>query len=261
MRSVDLLGVRVDVVSMDDVLRGIDERLAAGLGGFLNTLNTNLLLNVDRYQGMRRLFNENDLNVADGVPLQWMARLRGVRLAGRVCGTDIVYRLCQLASQRGYRLFLLGAREEVARGAAAALEAAHPGLALAGTYSPPFQDEWDDAENARIVERIVNARANVVLVAFGFPKQEYWIQRHKERVPGCVFINVGGAFDVAAGVRRRAPRWMQRYGLEWVWRIIQEPRRLLWRYLRDGLCLAPRLMQWLWTARRSREHSWGAGRP
>ncbi len=150
----------------------------------------------------------------------------GQPFAQRVTGSDGIYRICERAAKEGWRVYLLGAKPGVAEQTAARLGALYPGLVVVGTCSgSPTDDEWPE-----IHQRLIAAQADVLFVAFGHPRQDFWIDSHRHELPTAVALGVGGAFDFVAGISRRAPRWMQRLGLEWLYRLIYQPWR--WRRMR-----------------------------
>jgi len=178
----------------------------------------------------KRVLNRADLAVADGVPLVWLSRLGRAALPERVAGIDLVEECCRLAARSGVPLFLLGAGPGVAEAAGHALVRRHPGLRIAGTFAPPFAPPTPegDAEMVRLVQA---AGRCVLFVAFGAPRQDQFISAHLGELDAAIAMGVGGSFDILAGTISRAPLWMQRSGLEWVWRLIKEPGRLWRRYL------------------------------
>ena len=171
------------------------------------------------------------------MPLLWVSRLLNCPLRDRVCGVDMVPRLAELAARRGYRVFLLGAKESVSRLAAANLQQMYPDLDICGRYSPP-NVPIEQMDHEQILRRIDAARPDILLVAFGNPKQEKWIAMHRDRlaVPAC--IGIGGTLDFLAGAVPRAPMWMRGAGLEWFHRCMKDPLRLTTRYVSDAASLA-----------------------
>ena len=167
--------------------------------------------------------------LADGAPLVWGSRLRGSPLPECVAGSDLIFHLCEEAAREGFRVFLLGGGEGVAEEAARRLVDRYPGLQVVGVECPPFREPTPEEEEA-LLDRIRMARPDLLFVAFGQPKGERWIVRHFERLAVPVSVQVGASLDFAAGRVRRAPRWMQKTGLEWAFRLSLEPRRLLGRY-------------------------------
>lgn len=223
MRSVEILGVRVDDATYDDLIDLLDAFVASGRPHQIVTLNTEMVVAAHKEATFAEVLNSADLNVADGVGVMLAARLLGHPLRERVTGSDGIYRLAAHCAQQGYRPFLLGAAPGVAEVAAERLVAANPELAVAGVYAGSPLPEEEDA----IIERVRAAEPDLLLVAYGVPAEERWIARHRRRLGVPVMIGVGGTFDFVAGVTRRAPKWMRRWGLEWLYRLFQEPRR--WR--------------------------------
>jgi N-acetylglucosaminyldiphosphoundecaprenol N-acetyl-beta-D-mannosaminyltransferase len=234
-RLVVILGVPVDILTTDEALDRVDEMVAAGRAtGRVHqvaTVNADFVVNALHDPELRRILQRADMTTADGMPIVWGGRLLGAPLPDRVTGVDLIPPLAGRAAERGYSLFLLGARPGVAARAAEKLVARNPGLRIAGVLSPPQSPlvEMDPG----LVAEINAACPDILLVAFGNPKQEKWIAMHAPalRVPVC--IGVGGTLDFIAGETRRAPRWMRQRGLEWLFRLAQEPRRLWRRYAHD----------------------------
>ena len=197
------------------------------------TPNADQVVNLESNAALRAAYALADLVVPDGMPVVWAARLLGTPVKGRVTGSDLMPRLCEIAAQRGLKVFVLGGREGVAARAADNLIHNHPSLVIAGTFSPPAGFERDADQNAAIVEAIRRSGADLVFVCLGSPKQEVWTCAHLARFDHGVFLDVGAAVDFCAGTVRRAPPWMRGAGLEWLFRLAQEPRRLIGRYTRD----------------------------
>jgi N-acetylglucosaminyldiphosphoundecaprenol N-acetyl-beta-D-mannosaminyltransferase len=187
------------------------------------TVNPEFVVDAHRDPVFAAALTRADLRVADGVGILWAARRQGVRLAERVTGSDGIYAIAAQAAAAGWRLYFLGAAPGVAERTAAILQARYPGLIVAGSYAgSPAEEEWP-----ALRERLAAARPDVLLVAYGHPRQDLWIDRHRNELPAAVAIGVGGAFDFVAGVAQRAPVWMRRVGLEWLFRLVREPWR--WR--------------------------------
>jgi len=179
---------------------------------------------------LRSIFESADMLAMDGVPLVWVARLRGAREAERVCGPDVMLSLCDRGRAIGLAHYFLGGKPGVPEELAQQLTKRFPGLDVVGVESPPFRD-LSRAEDDAMVARINNARPHVLWVGLGAPKQEHWAADHQARLRVPLILPVGAAFDFHSGRVRRAPHWMQRAGLEWLFRIVAEPRRLLGRYV------------------------------
>ncbi len=228
---VRLAGIEIDNLSMAETLARVEALSASDEPSYVVTPNVDHLVKLQRDEEFRRIYKDAALVLADGVPLLWASRLLGQPLKEKVSGSDLFVEVCALAAERSLRVFLLGGRPGAAQMAADRLVKDHPGLEVCGIYCPYFGFERDEAENARIVQAIRGARPNILFVGLGAPKQERWIHRHREALGVPVSIGVGISFEFVAGLVRRAPRWMQRVGLEWSWRLLMEPRRLWRRYL------------------------------
>ena len=179
---------------------------------------------------LQRIHNAAGLTTPDGMSLVWLCRLKGYRQVERVYGPDLMLALCERSAAQGHRHFFYGASPDVLEALTARLSARLPGLDVAGTLAPPFRPLTRE-EDEDTVRRINEARPDVLWVGLSTPKQERWMADHIGRVAAPVLIGVGAAFDFHAGVKRQAPRWMQRNGLEWFFRLLSEPQRLWRRYL------------------------------
>jgi N-acetylglucosaminyldiphosphoundecaprenol N-acetyl-beta-D-mannosaminyltransferase len=197
------------------------------------TPNADHVVNLERSEALRAAYARADLVVPDGMPVVWASWLLGTPVKERVTGSDLMPRLCELAAARGLKVFILGGAPGVAQRAAQKLVFRYPGLAVAGTDSPPLGFEQDEAQNTRIVEAIRAGGADIVFVCLGSPKQDVWMARHIDRFDKGVFLGVGAAVDFCAGTVRRAPPWMQHAGIEWAYRLAQQPGKLAGRYVRD----------------------------
>jgi N-acetylglucosaminyldiphosphoundecaprenol N-acetyl-beta-D-mannosaminyltransferase len=238
--SVEILGVRVDNATYDDLLAHVDAFVTSGRPHQIVTLNTEMLVLAHDDPAFRRLLNEADLNVADGVGLMLAARWLGHPLRARVTGSDGIHHLSAHCARKGYRPFFLGAAPGVAQVVAERLAAVYPSLQVAGTCSgsPCAEDEQ------AIVAHVRQTVPDLLFVAYGVPAEETWIGRNRDHLGVPVMIGVGGAFDFIAGVTRRAPVWMRNMGLEWLYRLIREPRR--WqRQLALPRFMALVAIQWL----------------
>jgi N-acetylglucosaminyldiphosphoundecaprenol N-acetyl-beta-D-mannosaminyltransferase len=206
------------------------------------TVNLDFVQRAETSTAFRQVINESDLAVLDGRPLVWMARHAGIDCE-RVTGPDLISILCELSAQHGHKLFLLGSGPGVAEAAEAQMQRSFPGVQVCGTLSPPFTEypftmELESEINARILE----AQPDILLVAFGCPKQDFWIYDHLRQLNVPISIGIGGSLDFIAGRVPRAPQVLQRWGLEWLYRLRQEPRRLWRRYLANDLPFALRLI-------------------
>jgi N-acetylglucosaminyldiphosphoundecaprenol N-acetyl-beta-D-mannosaminyltransferase len=218
-----VLGVRVDVVTFEQVLACIEGFIGDGGPHQIVTVNPEFVMTAQSDIEFRHIINVSALALPDGVGVSWACRHLERPLPERIPGVDLVEQLAALSSERGYRLFFLGAMPGVADKAVRVLRDCHPGLVLAGTHSgsPRAEDE------AAIVELVRAAHPHVLFVAYGAPAQDHWIARNLDRLEVPVCIGVGGSFDYIAGVHQRAPHWMRQLGLEWLHRLVTQPWR--WR--------------------------------
>lgn len=221
MRRVTILGIPIDAVTRAETLAWVADAVAARVPRQVCTTNPEFLMTARRDPVFRDVLRASDLNIPDGIGLLWAARWQGQRLPERVAGSDLVGQVAAQAARGGWRVFLLGAAPGVAERAAAVLQREHPGLIVVGTESgSPRPDEAD-----RLIATIVSARPDILFVAYGAPAQDKWIAAYRERLNVPVAIGVGGTFDFIAGLTPRAPGWIQRLGLEWLYRLWRQPWR------------------------------------
>ena len=227
---VNVLGVGITAANLgqaaDEIETWIDQRRRL----YVNVCTVHTVMECRRAPALRALVNAGGMATSDGMPLVWLARWHGHRDAGRVYGPDLLLELCRRSEEKGYRHYFYGGSREVVARLAERLQARYPRLEIAGSYSPPFRPA-DTPEDDEALAAIDAAKPDVVWVGLGTPKQDYWIARHRPRLVAPVLIAVGAAFDFHAGRLAQAPRWMQRSGLEWLFRLAHEPRRLAGRYL------------------------------
>lgn len=248
-RTIEILEVRVDCVDFEQTLHQIaawicetnaqatpviDQQIASDQPLSTShdppstlhqicTVNPEFIMTAQRDPHVAAVLRAADLCVPDGIGVLWAAQRQGVALPERVTGSDGIYRICERAAHCGWRVYLLGAAAGVAEQAARQLTELYPQLQVVGVYSgSPETANWPT-----IAKRLHVAQPNILFVAFGHPRQDLWIAQHRHELPGQVALGVGGAFDFVAGVTRRAPGWMQRWGIEWLYRLIQQPWR--WR--------------------------------
>jgi N-acetylglucosaminyldiphosphoundecaprenol N-acetyl-beta-D-mannosaminyltransferase len=179
------------------------------------------------------------MNLPDGVPLIWASKLFNNTIQGRVTGLDLLPEFSRIASQKKFTFFFLGGSEGVAEKLADALKKKYPTLLIMGTYCPPFAEKFSDEENAKMIGMINAVQPNVLWVSLTAPKQDYWINDNFNKLNVNIAIGVGGAFEVTAGLIKRAPLWMQKNGLEWLYRFISDPKRLFKRYFIEAPSFIP----------------------
>jgi N-acetylglucosaminyldiphosphoundecaprenol N-acetyl-beta-D-mannosaminyltransferase len=224
-----ILGVRVDATSYEETSRAVIEMAFTGSGGMVCVATTHSLLEARDDPDFRRLLNSAERVTPDGMPLVWGLRALGVRHASRVYGPSLMPAICRIAQQRGLKVGLYGGTPEVLDALRAHLHERFPRLAIPFAFSPPFR-ELGEEEERDVSDAIVESGVQVLFVGLGCPKQERWMAAHRAAF-SCAMVGVGAAFDFVCGAKSQAPGWMQSAGLEWLFRLIHEPRRLWRRYL------------------------------
>ena len=235
-------GVAVDVITEEGAITQIIESATAGRGGLVVTPNIDHLHLIDEGNWLGAAYAEADLVLADGMPLIWASRLLRNPLPERVPGSNLLWSLTAAAADAGISIFLLGGHDGAAERTAQELVRRYPALTIAGTSCPPRGFERRPGAIAAIVAELRAASPGIVFTALGAPKQELLNARLHRDLPTMWFLGVGAALDMAAGQVQRAPEWAQRAGLEWVYRLVQEPRRMAHRYLVRGIPYAIRLL-------------------
>jgi N-acetylglucosaminyldiphosphoundecaprenol N-acetyl-beta-D-mannosaminyltransferase len=238
-------GLPIDVVDFPGALATIEKLVDARAGGMVFTPNVDHVVLVERDARFRDVYSRVSLSLVDGVPVLWAARFLGTPLPEKVSGSDLVVPLVERAAARGWRVFLLGGGPGVAELAADKLKQLHPGLDIVGTAAPMIKIDGDPAPRRAVAEQIAATRPDLVLVAFGAPKQEFFCDEFRDLLSPAVLVCIGAGLDFVAGTMQRAPRWISKVGMEWAYRLAKEPRRLAARYLlRDPEFLAIWFRQW-----------------
>ena len=232
---VQLAGVGFDPLTEAETVETILTAFQAGRGGWVSTPNTHQLRTLRRSKEERAMVSGASLIVADGMPLVWASRLLGNPLPERVAGSSLVWSLAAGAARHGRTLFLLGGDDGVADRAAQVLTERYPLLKIAGTHCPPFGFERDPTQLEAIWEKLRRANPDIVYVGLGFPKQEHLMIRLREVLPDAWLLGIGISLSFISGDQKRAPRWMQVTGFEWLHRFVNEPERLFRRYLLEGI--------------------------
>lgn len=250
---VNVLGVGVSAIDMNQALAIIESWIGRREQHYVCITGVHGVMESQRDERLRAIHNEAGLVTPDGMPLVWLSRLRGYPGVDRVYGPDLMLACCERSISRRYSHFFYGGAEGVPERLATRLSARYPGLRVAGMYSPPFRALTPE-EDEQVLDRINAASPDVVWVGLSTPRQEWWMHRHAGRLTAPVLIGVGAAFDFHAGLKRQAPYWMQRSGLEWLFRLMSEPRRLGRRYLVNNPAF-------LWRILRESTGSRASGRP
>jgi N-acetylglucosaminyldiphosphoundecaprenol N-acetyl-beta-D-mannosaminyltransferase len=239
-----MMGVPLDQLNTVQALEIIGEMIASRTPHLLATANVDFLAQVQSDDTLRRILVDADLILCDGTPLVWMSKWLGDPIPERIAGSDLVPLLLDLAQEKGHRVFFLGGRDEVVAIAEDKIKERWPGLQIAGMYSPPFAP-MDKMDHAGICQRIRESNADMLFVSFGCPKQEKWLALNFRDAGVPVAIGVGATIDFLAGAVKRAPVWMRKTGLEWFFRVAQEPKRLAHRYWTDICVVGPGLIKQL----------------
>jgi N-acetylglucosaminyldiphosphoundecaprenol N-acetyl-beta-D-mannosaminyltransferase len=245
---IAIMGVPFDNVTRSETLNVIHRMVQSRSPHYIATANVDFLVKAQTDVELRRILFDAHLVLCDGTPLLWASRWLGNPLPERVAGSDLVPVLLEAASAKGYRIFILGAAEGMNRMAAENIQRAHPDLLVVGRYSPP-PTTLQEMDHDEIKRQIGLAKPDILLVAFGCPKQEKWISMNYRELGVPVCVGVGATVDFLAGAVKRAPLWMRRAGLEWTWRLAQEPRRLFGRYAKDLVVFGAGIVRQLWNTR------------
>lgn len=235
----NVLGVGIDAVSPRAVLDQLfgDE----GARGYVCVTGVHGVMEAQRDAQLMRILNESLLTVPDGMPTVWMGRLQGHGGMARVYGPSLLLDVCERSVRTGHTHFFYGGNGGVADELAKQLTARFPGLRVVGTFTPPFRP-LTGGEEAALIRQVADAQPDFFWVGLSTPKQERFMAAYHERLAARVMLGVGAAFDMHSGRTRQAPPWMQRSGLEWLFRMLQEPRRLFWRYARNNPAFVARAL-------------------
>ncbi len=230
MSKVEICGIMIDNLTESGAIERIERLVRNGTSNFVVTPNVDHLIKLQTDMEFRDVYQEADLVLADGMPLIWASKFLGKPLHHRITGSDLFPKLCKRAAEIEYKVFFLGGRPGAAEKAKEILQARFSGLQIVGTYAPPLGFEYDINENKKIIEMLRASSPDILFVGLGAPKQEKWIYMNKDRYEVPVSIGIGVSFEFVAGMVRRAPKWMQRIGIEWFWRFLMEPKKLWKRY-------------------------------
>jgi N-acetylglucosaminyldiphosphoundecaprenol N-acetyl-beta-D-mannosaminyltransferase len=229
--TIEIAGVKINRISRENAAKEIENFILSGQRHQVCVTNVYSVVLMQKDKEFRKINNESSLVVPDGMPLVWVSKLYGQSIPERVSGSDIFYQLCKIADEKKYKFFLLGSTNKVLNSMCGNLKKQFPNLQISDVYSPPYENNFSKTQNFEMIERINKVKPDILWVGMTAPKQEKWIYNNLDKLNVKVAIGVGAVFNFVSGEVRRAPLWMQRVGLEWLWRIIQEPRRLWKRYL------------------------------
>jgi N-acetylglucosaminyldiphosphoundecaprenol N-acetyl-beta-D-mannosaminyltransferase len=235
MGHIELLGIKIDSLTMNETIDQIIRWIEKGDFSYAVTPNVDHMMKLQRDKSLREIYSKARLVLADGVPLVWASAILGKPLKERVNGTDLFERLCEVAADRGYAVYLMGGNPGAAEAAAQVLKQRHQGLRIAGCDCPEYGFETSPNACKIVQERIALAKADILFVGLGAPKQERWIYKFGRESGVAFAVGIGISFSLVGGEIKRAPKWMQRAGFEWLWRLGAEPRRLWKRYILEDM--------------------------
>ena len=235
MTRMKFMNTEIDNLTMNEALDAIDVLIQKNKNSYVVTPNVDHIVQLEAGGELYEVYKNADLILTDGKPLLWIAKWYGTPIKEKLSGSDLFPLLCEMAARKNYTMFFLGAAEGVAAKAAENLMKSYPGLNVVGTYSPPFGYEKDEIELHRIENMIKAANPHILIVGLGCPKQEKFIFHNKDNLGLPISLGLGASLDFEAGNIKRAPRWMADNGLEWLFRITQDPKRMAKRYLIDDL--------------------------
>lgn len=228
---VNILGVGVSALNMPSAVAAIEGWIEEGGARYVCVVPVHSVMDCQRDDEHRRIVNRSGMTTPDGMPVVWLCRMKGFRDVRRVYGPDLMLEVARVSEEKNYRHYFLGGADGVPEKLVANLTNRFPDLQVAGSYSPPFREMTDD-ETGEMIARINQSKPDILWVGLGSPKQERWMAENIEALDVPVVVGVGAAFDFHAGLKKQAPRWMQQSGLEWLFRLASEPRRLWKRYLK-----------------------------
>lgn len=233
IKSINILGTGVSAVNMPLALQVIDEWIKARTPHYVCVTGVHGVMESRSDETLRKIHNQAGMVTPDGMPLVWVSHLLGHRQVRRVCGPDFFPEVCRTSLEKGYRHFFYGGAPGVAEKLAASMRERFPGIEIVGTYCPPFRALTPEEDDA-VVKMIQEARPDIVWVGISTPKQERWMAEHVNRLNVPVLVGVGAVFDFHSGLKKRAPRWMQTSGTEWIYRLVTDYKRLWKRYLKNN---------------------------
>lgn len=248
-----ILGVSVDKMTMGSVLDRIHDAISARSALSIGVVNAAKLVNMNADPTLREDVASSDLVLADGMAVVWASKLLGDPLPERVSGIDLMHGMMERGNEHGYRFYLFGAKEEVSEAVEREMGKLYPNAVVAGRRNGYFSADEEPA----IAQDIADSKADVLLVAITSPLKERFMARYREEMNVPIVHGVGGSFDVMAGKVERAPGWMQKFGLEWLYRVLQEPGRLAWRYLRTNTLFVAYVIRDLITGKSHRSQTSG----
>ena len=246
MKKQALLNTFVNNVTMDETIYNIENMIKDNKKSYIVAINVDVVMKIENDEYLRQITDEADMVLVDGKPLIWISKWHKKPIKEKISGSDLVPLVCKNAAKKGHTLFVLGGKDGIAEKAKECLEKKYPKINIVGTYSPPFGFERDAVEIEKTNDIINEKSPDILIVCFGCPKQEKFIYENYKKYNAKVSICAGATVDFLAGNVKRAPRWMSDHGLEWLYRFLQEPKRLFKRYFIDDI----KILKLVWKYRK-----------
>lgn len=250
--KVDILGTPVSSLTMEDLFSDWERVIQQGEKAQVCITPVNSILAARATARVQEIYRNADYVLCDGVPVKWASQFLGNPIKERITGLDVLPRIFPFAASRNFSIFLLGASPGVAEKLKAKMEEKHAGVKIVGTFVPPFRAVFSPEENRQMIEAINAVKLDILLVSLTAPKQDIWIAENLKNLDTHLAIGIGGAFEVAAGMIKRAPLWMQKSGLEWFYRFLQEPKRMFRRYFVEAPVFIPLILKQRFSTRSGR---------
>lgn len=235
MARIKFMNTCIDNLTMSETLNEIDKLIQKKKCSYVVTPNVDHIVRLEKDEELQKVYKNASLVLIDGKPLIWISKWYKTPIKEKISGSDLFPRVCQLAANKNYTIYLLGAAEGVADTAARNLMKKYPGLNIVGTYSPPFGFEKNEQEMNKIKTQIQDVHPDILIVGLGCPKQEKFMYYHCKELGVPISFGLGASIDFEAGNIKRAPKWMSNHGLEWLYRFSKEPKRLFKRYFVDDI--------------------------
>lgn len=235
MSRMKFMNTEIDNLTMKETIDEIDKLIKKDKNAYVVTPNIDHIVKLETDKELQEVYKDADLILTDGKPLIWISKFYKTPIKEKISGSDLFPLLCEMAAEKGYNMFFLGAGEGVANKAAQNLTNKFPKLNIVGTYSPPFGFEKDKKEIEKIINMVNKANTQILIVGLGCPKQEKFIHKYRKELNVPISLGLGASLDFEAGNIKRAPKWMSDNGLEWLYRLSKEPKRMFKRYIVDDV--------------------------
>ena len=235
MEKQALLNTYINNVTMPETIVAIERMIETDKKSYVVAITVEVGMKIEKDAYLKNIVDNASMVLVDGKPLVWISKLYGKPLKAKISGSDLVPLLCEVAAEKGYKIFIIGGKDGIAEQAKEKLESQLPKIKIVGTYAPPFGFEKDESELNKINQMISKAHPDLLITCFGCPKQEKWIYENIEKYDAKVSVCAGATVDFLAGNVKRAPHWMSEHGLEWFYRFLQEPKRMFKRYFVDDV--------------------------